>query len=274
MNRGIWITVGATVGLGGALFFARRASAAVEGPKQAPSPATLRAPLPRPHEVRGDLVRNWGSTPEDLRPLFLRMEETSQIAGSARVFAVIAYGESRFIPEAHNGNDHDEERERAASRRAYENNKDRNPPLRYGEAAADFGSGGLFGALAPYFLWSGVAELGASAPLLAAPPELVYFPRAAAFGATVHLQRLLRAHYKIGDVLDVKAGWANPSLLTTARGGKTYLAARGRFQADADTLGVDFADRDTIPTLSNKAWPGVPAAFAGLVGSLPREWQT
>ncbi len=270
--RGLWITLGTTVGLGGALLFARRASAAVQ-PKQGPSAAAWDAPpLPRESEVHGDLVRNWGSTPEDLRPLFLLMEETSKIAGAARVFAVIAYGESRFVPHAHNGNDHNEAEERAASRRAYENNKDRNPPLRYGEAAADFGSGGLFGALAPYFLWTGVSEVSTAAPFLAAPPELMYQPRAAAFAAMVKLQRLLRAYYKVADVLDIKAGWANPQLLTTARGGTTYLAVRGRFQGDADKLGVDFADTDTIPTLKASAWPGVPAVFAGIVGSLPKEW--
>jgi hypothetical protein len=80
----------------------------------------------------------------------------SKIEGSARLFAVIAYRESRFVTTAHNGNANGEQDERDSSRAAYKNNKDRNPPLKYGEQAAEFGSGGLFGLLAPYFLWTGV----------------------------------------------------------------------------------------------------------------------
>jgi hypothetical protein len=99
--------------------------------------------------VSGDLQTNWGDTPPDLIPLFMLMEEASKIEGSARLFAVIAYRESRFVTTAHNGNANEQD-ERDSSRAAYTNNKDRNPPLKYGEQAAEFGSGGLFGLLAPY----------------------------------------------------------------------------------------------------------------------------
>jgi hypothetical protein len=65
------------------------------------------------------------------------------------VFAVIAYRESRFVTTAQNGNAAGEQDERDSSRDAYKNRKDSNPPLRYGEQAAEFGSGGLFGAARP-----------------------------------------------------------------------------------------------------------------------------
>jgi len=145
------------------------------------------------------------------------MEEVAKIPGSARIFAVIAKRESGFVTTAQNKS----AAERDASRRGYNNSKARNPPLRYGEQAADFGSGGLFGALAPYFLWTGVPEVGSKAPLLRAPPEIMFQPRVAAFGAAVYLQRLL-ANYRIDDHADIKAGWASPSLLTSSRGSKTY----------------------------------------------------
>ena len=274
MNRGIWIALGATASVGGALLFSRRASAAspVVPSSAEPTPPNIDlAPLPRAADVSGDLVRNWGETPVDLRPLFMLMEETSRIVGAARIFAVIAYRESRFVTTAQNGNAAAEQDERDSSRDAYKNRKDSNPPLRYGEMAAEFGSGGLFGLLAPYFLWTGVPEVKEKAPLLNAPPSLLFQPRAAGFGAAVYMQRLLK-QYRIDDIPDIKVGWANPALLGKSRGGETYLSVRKRFLEDATAVGIDLADVDTIPAkLDASAWPGVPAVFAGLVGALPKE---
>jgi hypothetical protein len=48
-----------------------------------PPPKIELAPLPRAADVSGDLSRNWGETPVDLRPLFMLMEETSRIVGAA-----------------------------------------------------------------------------------------------------------------------------------------------------------------------------------------------
>lgn len=278
MNRPLWITVGTALGVAGVTFgairYTRRASAAsppTPGPAPAPTPPLELAPLPRASDVKGDLLINWGNTPVDLRPLLMMMEEVARIPGSARVFAVIASLESAFVTTAHNGNAAAEQDERDSSRRAYANNKDRNPPLRHGPQAAEFGSGGLFGLLAPYFLWTGVPEVGDKAPLLGAPPELLFQPRAAAFGAVVYMQRLLK-HYRIDDIVDIKVGWASPSLLTTGRGGTQYHTVRARFLANAKTLGIDLTDAKTIPPkLDASAWPGVPAVFASLVGALPKE---
>ncbi|PCC68228.1 hypothetical protein SAMN02745121_08633 [Nannocystis exedens] len=277
MSR-VWITLGTAlgvVGVGGALLYSRRASAASLPPsapeQDAPPPAVELPPLPRARDVKGDLSTNWGETPVDLRPLFMLMEEVAKIPGSSRVFAVIAYRESRFVTTAHNGNATGEQDERDSSRRAYDNNKERNPPLRYGEAAANFGSGGLFGLLAPYFLWTGVPEVGKQAPLLNASPELLFQPRAAAFGAAVYMQRILK-NYRIDDIADIKVGWANPSLLGSGRGGTKYHDVRVRFLTDAVALNVDLTDATTIPPkLDASAWPGVLAVFAGLVGALPKE---
>ena len=277
------LTVTGTAALaGGAFLYGRRASAADVSPGSAPgqpapgqpapgpAPKIELPPLPGPADVKGDLSRNWGETPLDLRALFLLMEETSRIAGSARIFAGTAYREPRFVTTAHNGDADGEQGERDASLRAFTNNRDNNPPLRYGEQAAAFGSGGLFGLLAPYFLWTGVPEVKASAPLLGAPPELMFQPRASAFAAAVYLQRILK-NYRVGDIPDIKAGWASPTLLTTARGGETYHDVRGRFLADMKAVGIDLADATIPAKLDASSWPGVPAVFAGLVGALPKE---
>ncbi|MCB9702140.1 MAG: hypothetical protein H6711_09615 [Myxococcales bacterium] len=179
MTRSGWVALGTGVGVAGVfglmLAASRRASAAEASSSSSGGStqgdggvATLEdvPPLPTARDVRGDLSRNWGDTPADLRPLFLLAEEQARIAGAGRILAVIAYRESRFVTTAHNGDAPSETTERAASRRAYDRGKDRNPPLRFGERAADFGSGGLFGLLAPYFLWTGVPEVGERAPLL------------------------------------------------------------------------------------------------------------
>jgi len=286
MNR-TWTMIGTAVGvggvIGGSLWWSRKASAAAplagpgatpSGPPQGgttPPPPIDLPPLPRAQDVKGDLVTNWGSTPVDLRPLFMHMEEVSRIEGSARVFSVIAYRESRYTTTAHNGNQGGEKDERDSSRAAYKNNKDRNPPLRYGEQAAEFGSGGYFGLLAPYFLWTGVPEVGARAPLLNAPPEIVFQPRAAAFGAVVYMQRLLKAH-RVDDIPDIKVGWASPTLLGSGRGSSDYHDVRMRFANDAQTIGISLDDKATIPPkLDASKWPGVLGVFAQLVGSLPKE---
>ncbi len=274
MRRGLWITLGATAAVGGGLLVSRRASAATPLPSAdaaTQTPTIDLAPLPRTADVHGDLSRNWGETPLDLRPLFLLVEETSRIEGSGRVLAAIAYHESHFVTTAHNGDTEIDQAERDSSRSAYTNNKDRNPPLRYGEEAAEFGSGGLFGLLAPYFLWTGVPEVGKKAPLLNAPPSLMFQPRAAAFAAAVYMQRLL-TQYRIDDHTDLKVGWANPGLLGKSRGSAKYNEVRARFLADVKTLGINLADSNTIPAkLDASAWPGVPTVFAGLVGALPKE---
>ncbi|MBL9106461.1 MAG: hypothetical protein JNL82_36395 [Myxococcales bacterium] len=276
MSRALWITLGTTLGVGGAVFLgSRRASAASSttpgGTGSTPVPGTELDPLPTADDAAGDLVTNWGDTPADLRPLLDKMQTVSRIAGSARIFAVIAFRESQFITTAHNGNAEGEQDERDDSRAAYKNNKDRNPLLKYGEQAAEFGSGGLFGALAPYFLWTGVPEIGKKAPLLQSPPELVFQPRVAAFAACVYLQRLL-ANYRIDDHADIKVGWASPSLLKSGRGNEQYNHVRARFFEDAINLGIDLLDESTIPQkLSASAWPGVPAVWKALVGELPKE---
>jgi hypothetical protein len=281
MSRNVWTAIGTAVGIGGviggSLWYSRRASAATPpsggtGSPETPDPAALDlAPLPRAQDVSGDLETNWGTTPVDLRPLFMQMEEAARMPGSGRLFSIYAFGESRFIPTAHNGDAENEQAERDASRRAWENGQDNNPPLRWAEEAADFGSGGLFGLLAPYFLWTGVPEVGERAPLLDAPPELMFQPRASAFAAVVYFQRIVK-HYRVDDLADIRAGWASPSLLTTGRGGQRYQETRARFLEHAKTIGIDLNDTTTIPPKFDvSAWPGVLQVFAALVGTLPKE---
>ena len=292
MSKLAWITLGTMAATGGAVvgasFVYRRQRALAGGGTSptdpspepsipAPKPSLLEplqwdggGGLPGPADVKGDLTRNWGRTPLDLRPLLLLAEEASGIAGAARILAIVGVRESRFVPTAHNGDAPGEEAERNASWKAYQQNKARNPPLAFGEEAAAFGSGGLFGALAPYLLWTGVQELGDKAPLLRSDPRIMFVPRVATFAALVFLARLLK-NYEVQDLPDIKVGWGSVSLLKgEGRGGETYQNIRNNFVADASTLGIDLADAATIPPrLSAENWPGVAKVFDRIVGKLP-----
>lgn len=201
-----------------------------------------------------DSNANWGATPMQLRQLFLYMEQASGVPGSARFFAVVASRESSFIPTAHN--DRDDEID--ASRRAYDNNVKSKPMLAHGGAARDFGSGGLFGQLAPYFLWSASSELKDDAPLLGLPPTAVYDPRLAAFGAAVLLRRIVTL-YRVDDLADARVGWAAVGLLGAGRGSSDYNAVRKRFFESAVKLGIDLSQ---LPSpLKAGPWSGAQAAY-------------
>jgi hypothetical protein len=228
-------------------------------------------PLPKADDVQGSVAENWGITPDELRPLFLLTEQVSGIRGSARVLSIIARRESRWISTAHN----DSKKEVTASTNAYNNLKAKRAPLKYGAKAAGFGSGGLFGLLAPYYLWTGINEVKDKAPLLAAEPETMFFPRLAAFAGIAYMQRLL-ANYDVRDVPEIKVGWASVSLLDDdSRGGDTYMGVRGRFAEDVQASGINL-DHPTIPSIeimradAKSKWPGVLSVFQSLVGKVPR----
>ncbi|MCB9652523.1 MAG: hypothetical protein H6729_00125 [Deltaproteobacteria bacterium] len=228
-------------------------------------------PLPTAADVQGDLETNWGSTPALYRPLFQYMEEVSRVPGSARVFSIISYGEARYSPTAHNG-DGDTSRdktERIQSQRAWESMQTRgynatNTP--FGPVAAGFGSGGLFGHLAPYFLATGAVSLGKSrAPLLRCDPRIIFVPRVAAFCGCVFLWRV-DSNYDIRDIPDVKVAWASPSFLSN-RGGDGYSRVHTKFQRHATEVGIDLSK---LPSkLDTSAFPGVEVVFDKLVGTLP-----
>lgn len=219
--------------------------------------------LPEASELTSDadLETNWGETPEELRPLFMRMEEVSGIEGAGRIYSVIAYGESRWQNDAQNDDAHEVD----ASTRALKNGLGRgNPTLKYGDEAAAFGSGGYFGALAPYYLWIGVPTVGKRAPFLDHHPKSMFSPRNAAFHAMYYLYRLIRVNlYTLRDHLDIKAGWAAPALITKSRlDSEKTLGIRAKFSQHAAEVGIDLNDTSTIPTvLSAARWPGALTAY-------------
>lgn len=226
-------------------------------------------PLPTADQVKGSVTDNWGIVPSALRPLLLMAEEVSKIRGSARILGIIAKRESAYSATAHNKS----KRERDASFNAYNTYKNDRPELKYGLKAAGWGSGGLFAALGPYYCWTGINSLNEKAPLLAADPETMFFPRCAAFAAICYMQRILSI-YDVRDIPDIKVGWASVSYLSAKnRGGEKYNEPRGRFLEDIEKVGIDLDD-PTVPDIKQiisdaKNWAGVKAVFDKIVGSVP-----
>ena len=207
-----------------------------------------------------ELTTNWGTTPTWVRPVLLQIEKVSGLPGAARFLAIVARGESSFTVTAHNQS----KTEVDASRAAYDNAIDTFPPLKYASRARDFGGGGLFGSLAPYFLWAGVqGELGNQAPLLQAPPEWMFAPHVAGFDAAFRMSRLLK-HYPIADWPDVRAGWRSPSLLVDGYGGATHLDRRQKFIDRAASMQIDLGQ---FPPPDASGYTGAAAIWKGLVAA-------
>lgn len=202
---------------------------------------------------------NWGSTPEEVRPLLLRAERASRIPGAARFLAIVASRESGFNATAHN----EEPAEVDASRRLYQRAAAERPALAYPASVEAFGSGGLFGMLAPLVAWAGWADLGDRAPFLGEEPTVVFDPRLAAFAAVAHMQQLLR-RYPIKSMTDLRVAWAQPSLLGSRDAAQeaAYQAIRARFLADARELGISLSHPTMPQRPSAAAWPGAAAVLA------------
>ncbi len=203
----------------------------------------------RPISEYGD---NWGSTPTELIPYFQLLEDVSGIPGSARIFSLIAYGESRWSPTAHNN---DEEEIRKGSRPAYERAKEDFPKLKYAEEAANFGSGGLFAMLGPIHLWQG-ATYGFT-PLKDLPPESVFDMRYAGYSAIVFLRSLIR-NRDVRDLVDIKVGWGKPSRLSKEeRETEAYSRSREKFKTQSVEAKISLEDRNTLPAkLDISGFPG------------------
>jgi hypothetical protein len=199
------------------------------------------------------------------------MEEVSRIEGSARVFAVIAYRESRFVTSAHNGNAAAEQDERDSSRAPTTTTRAATRRSSTASRRPTSAAGACSALLAPYFLWTGVPEVGKKAPLSTRRPSCCSSraprpsaPRLHAAAARPLPRRRHRRHQgRLGQPRRCSR---------SGRGSAKYHDVRARFLADAMTLGIDLTDAATIPPkLDASAWPGVPAVFAGLVGALPKE---
>ena len=167
--------------------------------------------------------------------------------------------------------------ETAASKRAIEAGPARgNPPPKFAASLAAAGSGGLFGALAPYVAWTGLDE--GFMPYLSEDWGVVEDPIVAAICAAKYYQRIV-AHYPTvfatpgspvpEDNYRVRLGWASPKTLQEDPAGKLFQAVKGRMDEDLAALGLTIGD---LGPPSAARWPGLKALVDALA-SFPVTWK-
>ena len=174
----------------------------------------------------------WGNVPAEWRAKIKTWGDASQIPYLWAFLAVVMNREAGFVANVQNMS----AKETGASASAVAAGIKRgNPAPKYAEACGAFGSGGLFGALAPYFCWIGFDE--GYMPFLNRKPTFMFTPDASAVFALHYAWRIL-SNYSVRHWMDVRTGWASPSVLKKDRDGATAGAVRTRMFEDMTKLNL------------------------------------
>lgn len=216
----------------------------------------------------------WGTTKrgEEFRELLKRIEQVSGMP--MRLFLTpVANRESGWNRKARNKT----AVETAASKRAIEAGPDRgNPTPKFATSLAGAGSGGLFGALAPYVAWTGLDE--DFMPYLDADYTIVEDPIVAAICAAKYYQRIVANYPTVfanpsrpsaEDNYRVRLGWASPKKLKEEPAGALFQAVKGRMDEDLAELGLGI---DDLPPPDASGWPGLKVVFDAMQG-FPATWK-
>lgn len=216
----------------------------------------------------------WGTTKrgEEYRELLKKIEQVSGMP--LRLFlSVVANREASWNRKARNKT----VVETAASKRAIEAGPERgNPSPKFAVSLAAAGSGGLFGALAPYVAWTGLDE--GYMPYLDEDYTIVENPIVAAICAAKYYQRVVANYSTVfatpgrpsaEDNYRVRLGWASPKKLKEDPAGELFQAVKGRMDEDLAELGLFI---DDLPPPSADRWPGLKAVVEAMQG-FPVTWK-
>jgi hypothetical protein len=226
------------------------ADAAPGAADASPDPSPDAAPTPNAGSYGPPPVGDprWGSVPAEAQQLLLRAEALTGVPGAAVFLGVVGQGEGnwaylrgREFWDARNTRAN----EVSASQRAYDAGLASGRPAPTFPEVRDFGSGGAFGALAPYVAWAGFTQ--GETPLLTERPEVIFRPYVSVAHAAWYLTRLLRPPYSPATWAQVRLGWASPSALRTEREGKLSVEVLGRMIAAATQAGLTDATKDVPP---------------------------
>lgn len=209
-------------------------------------------------EPASSLIQTGVMAAEDVQRL-VELERAAEIPGLARFLAAVGATESNWASPTRYSAHNDSASEVNASAAAVKGGLDRGlPPLGKGSAAAEFGSGGLFGLLAPYALWAG----GPDYPLVDRPPEIVFDPKIAGAIAADMVKRLRKRGIASWD--QMKVAWKGLGLAlgdpTLASKVSQQVLARAEKRAKEQGLDPTFLD-DPIDV---SAYPGLTALLARL----------
>lgn len=259
------LPIGAQLPGGGAGPAAPQAGPAPAGP----GPAGPAAP------AQGAVDPNfWGTTDRgaEFRALLTKIEAVTGMP--LRLYlTVVANREAGWNRKARNKT----AAETAASKRAIEAGPERgNPTPKYATSIAGAGSGGLFGALAPYVAWTGLDE--GYTPYLDEDWTIIEDPIVAAICAAKYYQRVVANYGTVfatpgapapEDNYRVRLGWASPKTLKEDPAGSLFKAVKGRMDEDLAQLGLKITD---LPPPSAERWPGLKAVVDAMQG-FPVTWK-
>ncbi|MBZ5708231.1 hypothetical protein [Nannocystis pusilla] len=212
----------------------------------------------------------WGTTSRgaEFRSVLAKIEEVSRMP--LRLYlSVVANREAGWNRKARN----QDKVEAAASAAAIAAGPGRkNPTPKFATSIAGAGSGGLFGALAPYVAWTGLDE--DFMPYLDEDYTIVEDPIVAAICAAKYYQRIVTYYPTVfaggaptsEDNYRVRLGWANPSKLKSDPAGSLFKAVKGRLDEDLAELGLKITD---LPPPDASRWPGLKAVVEGMKGLTP-----
>lgn len=216
----------------------------------------------------------WGTTKlgEEYRPLLKKIEQVTGMP--IRLYlSVVANREAGWNRKIRNT----DAVETAASKRAIEAGPERgNPPPKYSASLAGAGSGGLFGALAPYVAWTGLDE--DYMPYLDEDYTIIENPIVAAICAAKYYQRIVTYYPTVfatpgtprsEDHYRVRLGWARPEKLKNDPAGELFKAVKGRMDEDLAELGLKITD---LPPPNSARWPGLRAVVEAMQG-FPVTWK-
>jgi hypothetical protein len=152
-----------------------------------------------------------------------------------------------------------------------------NPAPKFAASIRDAGSGGLFGALAPFVAWTGMDE--GYMPYLDEDWPIIEDPIVSAVFAAKYYQRIVGGgRYPVfadpskpspEDNYRVRLGWASPSALKSSPNGTLFQNVKKRFDIDLAELGLKISD---LSPPNAEQWPGLKAVVAGLKG-FPVTWK-
>jgi hypothetical protein len=212
----------------------------------------------------------WGTTSRgaEFRSVLTKVEEVSRMPLRLYLSAV-ANREAGWNRKARN----QDKVETAASAAAIAAGPGRkNPTPKFATSIAGAGSGGLFGALAPYVAWTGLDE--DFMPYLDEDYTIIEDPIVAAICAAKYYQRIVTYYPTVfaagtptpEDNYRVRLGWANPSKLKSDPAGSLFKAVKGRMDEDLAELGLKITD---LPPPDASRWPGLKAVVEGMKGLTP-----
>jgi hypothetical protein len=243
-------------------------------PTPTPAPAPAQPGDPAPPAGNSD-ASFWGTTTrgEVYRPLLTKIEAVT--AMPLRLYlCVVANREGQWVRSARNKS----KKEVGASRDGVDNGIKRgNPAPKFATSIREAGSGGLFGALAPFVAWTGLDE--DYMPYLDQDWMVIEDPIVSAIFAAKYYQRIVGGgRYPVHanpaspapeDNYRVRLGWASPKALKEDPNGSLFQDVKKRFDEDLAQLGLKISD---LPPPNADRWPGLKAVVAAMK-DFPVTWK-